>query len=719
MLGLGLRPPGSLVSSPQPPAQDMFASAQSPSVVGGGMMRLESAGSVIRQQIQQSRDAASAQANTPIVQGLAAYVRTCWSKAKQAKLPIEQKFLRAVASRRGEYTPEKLSQIRQQGGSEIYMMLFSTKARQASALIRDVMIGAGTDKPWTLRPTKVPDVSPDMLNQVAQAAAEAVHQAEMSGMPMSMDDIRQLLRDHKDRIEDQTMQVAKERVGRMENKMEDQMQEGGWLDALDQFVDDMTTFKTAFLKGPVVRRRTTMKWAPDGVGGYQLDTVDEMKLEWERVDPFHIYPAPWSRDVNDAWLIERHQMDRGSLESLVGVEGYSEDAIRAVLDEHGRNGLHEWLAIDSQRPNAEGRSAIQPISSSDLIDALQFWGPVSGKMLLEWGMDASKVPDPSKEYEAEVWLIGSHVIKSVVNADPLKRRPYYATGFERVPGAFWHNSLFDMVEDCQDMCNAASRSLANNLGISSGPQVVVNVERLPMGEKITEMYPWKLWQTTSDPMGSTALPITFFQPQSNAVELMQVYEKFSQLADETSGIPRYMAGLENNGGAGRTASGLSMMIGNASKTIKQVIGNIDLHVIDKAVSRLYFYNMRYLDDPELKGDVNIVARGALSLTVKEAAQVRRNEFLAATANPIDMQIIGLDGRAELLRQSASSLDMDASKIVPSVSVLKVRAAQAAQAQAAQAAAQQQGPLLPGAPAGNGQELMNGAPTTDHFSPPAQ
>src|SRR6185437_12820695 len=114
--------------------------------------------------------------------------------------------------------------------------------------------------------------------------------------------------------------------------------------------------------------------------------------------------------------------------------------------------------------------------------------------------------------------------------------------------------------DCQDMCNAAARSLAANMAIASGPQVAVNTGRMPPGEDATQMYPWKLWQFESDPMGSTAPPVIFFQPGSNADELMRVYERFSILADEYTGIPKYMTGTEGTPGAGRTASGLSMMI---------------------------------------------------------------------------------------------------------------------------------------------------------------
>ena len=102
---------------------------------------------------------------------------------------------------------------------------------------------------------------------------------------------------------------------------------------------------------------------------------------------------------------------------------------------------------------------------------------------------------------------------------------------------------------------------------------------------------------------------------------------------------------------------------------------------------------------------------ALTTITKEAAQVRRNEFLAATGNPIDMQIIGLEGRAELLREASKALNINPDKVVPSLSVIRQRAAMA-QMQMLQ---QQQGMQ----PQGNGQELMNGAPVEDQFSPTPQ
>lgn len=712
MQAFGIAPPASPVA-----AQAPVSSALGKQLNIGGIMTAKPLSTLLAEEATAAAVArAQEQQAQPLLTSLTSHIHDEWNKAKLAKLHIEKEMLKAVYARRGEYDPDKLDKIREQGGSEIYMMLFATKARQAKALLADVLIGSGTEKPWTITPTAKPDLPPSEVNQIMQSVQQMVAQAEMSPTPMSVDDIRQVLRDARATAEQHIMDAARQEAQRAEDDIEDMMQEGGFLEALDQFIDDLTVFKTAILKGPVVTRESKLVWSTGAPGQPAKPTVQTVnKVKWERVDPFMAYPAKYTKGVNDGPFIERHRLSRGQLSAMIGVEGYNEDAIRAVLDAHGDGGLTEWLMIDTARAGAEGRLPVLGNSGTDLIDALQYWGSASGKMLIEWGMDKKDVPDEAKEYEIEAWLIGNWVIKAVLNPDPLCRRPYYTDGYSRIPGAFWHNSLFDLISDCQDMCNSAARALANNLGIASGPQVVVNVDRLPRGEPITEMFPWKLWQTTSDPMGSSAAPITFFQPDSHSAELMTVYEKFAALADEYSGIPRYMTGTPGDGGAGRTASGMSMMIGNASKQIKQLVSSIDIHVLGPAVEGAFDWKMAYDPNANYQGDLNIVARGALSLTTKESAQVRRNEFLQATANPIDMQIIGLDGRAAILREAVKTLDMDSDKVVPSESVVKARAA-AAQQQMQMAKAAQMQPQGKSPAQGNGQTLMNEAPVTDNFQP---
>ena len=137
----------------------------------------------------------------------------------------------------------------------------------------------------------------------------------------------------------------------------------------------------------------------------------------------------------------------------------------------------------------------------------------------------------------------------------------------------------------------------------------------------------------NDPAGSSAPAVRFSQPDDNANTLMGVYDKFSRLADDHSGIPAYLYGDLNVQGAGRTSSGLSMLMGSAGKGIRQVVMHIDSDVIKPIVERQYVYNMRYDEDESIKGDLDIMPRGAINLANKEQMNVRRIEFLTATANP--------------------------------------------------------------------------------------
>jgi hypothetical protein len=284
--------------------------------------------------------------------------------------------------------------------------------------------------------------------------------------------------------------------------------------------------------------------------------------------------------------------------------------------------------------------------------------------LLDWGLEAEEDIDPHLSYPCEVWLIGGTVIKAVLNYDPLGRKPYFATSYESIPGTIAGNGVTDLCRDAQEMVNASARSLANNMGISSGPQVGVNVSRLPAGEDITQMYPWKIWQFQSSDYNDGSPPVQFFQPQSNAGELMKVFEAFSLRADEDTMIPKYMMG-GHQAGAARTSSGLSMLISNAGKGIKQVINNIDTNIITPIIERLYQDNLRYAEDPDLVGDVHVIARGASSLVVKEMEAARKMEFLQIVLNsPIAQQIVGIPGAAELLRDMAENFDINTDKLVP-------------------------------------------------------
>jgi hypothetical protein len=84
------------------------------------------------------------------------------------------------------------------------------------------------------------------------------------------------------------------------------------------------------------------------------------------------------------------------------------------------------------------------------------------------------------------------------------------------------------------------------------------------------------------------------------------------------------------------------------------------------LERQYQRNLRYSQDPDLIGDVQIVAQGAMSLVVKEAESVRKTEFLRLVLeSPVAQEIVGLPGTAELMRDLAGNLNSNIDRLVPS------------------------------------------------------
>lgn len=653
-----------------------------------------------------ARVAAEAANNQPLMLGLAAHVTTCWHEAKRAKDLITPRLLSAQRARAGQYDPTTLAMIREFGGSEEYARITANKCRIAEAWLRDVFIGQ-TEKPWTLAPTPKPDLPSDVMASVkAQVSTEFAIAFASTGVSVPPDvtsaRTTQLLEAEQQRLQED----ARGKAERMEQLMHDQMLQGGWVGAMRDFIGNLVTFPAAHFKAPVFRMRPTMQWS-QATGIWAPTVADEVVPEFECIDPFRCYPAPGATSPQDAYFIEHISLSRGDLYSMIGVEGFSEEAIRAVLDEYGRGGLVDWTAQSDMDTRAaiNGEQTKQLSTQTVTIDALEYSGPVQGRQLVEWGMSPAEVDDPDADYETCVWLIGRWVIKAQLNYDPLKRRGIYKASYEDLPGSYWGFGLPDILEDMQGIANAGVRSMVNNMAFSSGPMIGYNVDRLPAGEDLTQLHPLQVFQFNESQVGSNTKAIEFFQPESRVNDLLAVIEKAHKFADDFSLVPRIMGGDASTGGIGRTASGMSMMLNAANKGLKDVVMAVDTCVMTPQLEKLFNHNMIYHPDESVKGDAKVVARGAVSLMQLETLQLRRNEFLMATNNPLDSQIVGIEGRTEILRETAKGLQMDINRVVPPRGQATPPPQEGSQGQ--------QQPKAPG-----GESLADGTATTDNFSPTA-
>ncbi len=608
----------------------------------------------------------------PVVLRLASHVRAAFSSAVQAKATIMERMLMCLRQREGIYEADIEALIREQGGTTIYMLLTDVKCRALESWLKDIMLPSG-ERPYSIEPTPVPDIPPqfvekaqkhflqDYLQRVAVQAQADGQQFDPS--MINKDDLREAAEKFKDELLQQIREQAKQDADAIENNVDDELVEGKWYDALGDMIEDFATYPTAFVEGPVFRRRQTLQWIPvAGTLLSQISVADKIVKEYDRLDPFDVYPAAGAKTIQDGDLCIRKRFSRRDLDVLRGVDGFDTNAINQVLVRYA-NGYKEFIAYDTEIATPHDR----PNESTDPeghIDGIKFYGSVQGFMLREWGMTIKQVPDPYKEYPIIAYTVGPYVIGARINPHPLGRRNIYSASFRKKNGSIWGKSVPETMRDVQNICNSAARAICNNAAMASGPQVWQLVDLIPAECDRTNIHPWKIWEYSSEKLKSAGHdPMGFFQPELIVNELLGLYKHFFDQGSEVTGIPAYIYGNEKIGGAGATASGLSMLMNAAAKGLRNAAGNIDKGIISPSVEEHWLIIM--LTRPDLaRGDCKIVARASEYLVQQEQLQMRRAEVLDKTNNPTDLSIMGIDGRSELLRENFKSLKMNVDKLIP-------------------------------------------------------
>ena len=632
----------------------------------------------------------------PEYSSLTSSILRTFTKNRDAKRSsgIEDEIFTCLRDFNGEYSASDLSRIQEEGGSSIFMNLTATKVRAAQSWIRDILLSPNED-PFTIKPTPIPSLPEDLDSQLEDAftkeflqkKSEVTQEGQQPPTPKQVQDTISTLnrdkRDVRDAVLEEINLEALEQMKIMERKIKDDLKEGKWEDALSEFIEDFCIFPAAIMKGPVITKKDKLVWE----AGVPIVKEDFLFLN-KRVNPIDVYPDPSGSCTQDGDFIEHMRLSKIELYSLKGIKGYNAEAIDKVLENNNDGSCWFDTGIESEKAEEEKRGDM--IDANDgIFHALHYWGVAKTEDIEDWGLVIPDTEDENKYWEIEAILVGTEVIKCKLNDDPLKRRPYYKASYQNIPGAFWGRSLPSLMRDIQRMCNACARALASNMGLAAGPQIELYIDRLADAGDIEEIKPLKIWQVTNDPTGAQGRAINFFQVPSIANELLGVYEKFEQKADDATGIPRYSYGNERVGGAAQTASGLSMLLESATKSIKDAIRHIDVGLIVPRVEYQFFWNIIKNKVP-YTGDIDVLALGSSTLTMKGAQTAKRQEFLQITANENDQRLMGPEGRAELLRQLGKDLGLTA-KIVPSRLELrkKIEEEKAQQQQMMEMQAQQQ------------------------------
>lgn len=592
-----------------------------------------------------------------------------FNKDKEARYFDEQRWLQGYRNFRGLPGPD--NEFTATEKSRVFLRMTAMKVNAAYAQITEVLL---SDRfPIGVEATKVPlgiekNVSFDPKspeNAVAgntgptgPTSSGAPAPAPQTTATIARPSILQALGPIEDKVKDvkdklvsgivstQSAAVwspAADAAALMNETIQDQLEEADATKSLRSFCFEFVLLGTGVFKGPILKTKEYPKW--DKTGQYTPLMKDIPDVQ--NVSVWDIYPDAEARKPHEMErLTQRHRFSKSQLRQLKKRPFFRSKSIDLAI-QYGPSYEQEYW--ENTLKDAKNDQSIER------FEVLEYWGLVD-KELAE--LADLEIPEQYSEYDevqVNCWICNNQILRLVFNPFTPARIPYYIAPYELNPYSIFGIGVAENMADTQLMMNGFIRMLIDNAVKSSNIVFEVNENNLVPGQDF-EIYPGKVFKTNGQ-VGQSIFATKF---PNVTQECILAFDKFRQLADEATGLPSYSHGISGVMSTGRTASGMSMLMGAADKSIKSVVRNIDDYLLVPLGKALYAFNMQFNFQENFIGDLDIVALGTDSLMRNEVRSQKILQFLQVTANPMDAPFTN---RSYLLGELAASMELEKDKAV--------------------------------------------------------
>ncbi len=636
--------------------------------------------------------------------GLVGFIEERYNRSKDARQSDETRWLTSYRNYRGLYGPEV--QFTEQEKSQAFIKITKTKVLAAYAQIVDVLF-AGSKFPIGIEPSYKPlgvsssvhfdpkEITEEKLNEVTgqpdKSATVARPELLKNAGPLSdqLERVEEKLRDGIGKTPTSlTFEPAKEASRKMEKTIHDQLDESQASKHLRSTAFEMCLFGTGILKGPFALQKEYPNWDEEG----NYDPTFRSIPKVESVSIWNFYPDPDARNMAESeYTIERHRLGRSQLRALKKRPLFREEAIEEAIEIGPNYTPHYW---EGTLEDSESTSNIER------YEVLEYWGVVDAEMAEQADLSLPDEVADADEVQINAWMCNGQILRLVINPFTPTRLPYHSVPYELNPYGFFGIGLAENMEDTQEIMNGFMRLAVDNAALSSNLLIEIDETNLVPGQDMS-VYPGKVFRRQAGAPGQAIFGTKF--PNVTG-ECLQVFDKARQLADESTGMPSFAHGSTGVMGVGRTASGMSMLMGAAAQNIKAVVRNIDDYLLAPLGRSLFAFNMQFNFDKSIRGDLDVVARGTESLMRNEVRSQRLLQFMQMTANPAMQPFVKYD---YILREIAASMDLDEEKVLNDPREAAIQAEMMAAVAALmpqppqQAQPQQAGAPSPEDPTGNG------------------
>ena len=579
----------------------------------------------------------------------------------------EQRWLRAYRNYRGLYGSDV--QFTEAEKSRVFIKVTKTKTLAAYGQIVDVLF-ANNRFPLSVDPTELPegvvkDVSfdpkePEELRgstslstspygfkgdgkDLPKGATAKTLEGMLGPLEDKLKDIDNLKAEAGKTPTAITFSPALVAAKNMEKKIHDQLEESGASKHLRSTAFEMALFGTGVMKGPFAVDKEYPNWDEEGEYDPTLKTVPQVS----HVSVWNFYPDPDANNMDEAqFVIERHKMSRSQLRGLKKRPHFRSEVIEAAIAEGENYTKESW---------EDDLSDYAPEHGIERFEVLEYWGMCDIDMLIEQEIDIPKELQSLDELQVNVWICNGKLLRMVLNPFKPSTIPYMAAPYELNPYSFFGVGIAENMDDTQTLMNGFMRMSVDNAVLSGNLLIEVDETNLVPGQDLS-VYPGKVFRRQGGAPGQAIFGTKF---PNVSQENLQLFDKARQLADESTGLPSFAHGQTGVSGVGRTASGISMLMNAASGSVKTVIKNVDDYLLKPLGEGLFRFNMQFDYDKNIKGDLEVKARGTESLMANEVRSQRLMQFLQVASNPALAPFAKFQ---YVIREIAKAMDLDPDKV---------------------------------------------------------
>jgi len=602
------------------------------------------------------------------VSSIIPFIYERYQRSEDYREQDEDRWLRAYRNYRGLYGPDV--QFTEAEKSRVFIKVTKTKTLAAYGQIVDVLF-ANQRFPLSVDPTELPegvveDVSfdpqePEQLrgdtalstspygfagdgNDLEPGATAQSLQEKLGVVQNKLEPVQEKLKEGPGKTPTAiTFSPAMIAAKKMQKKIHDQLEESGAGKHMRNSAFEMALFGTGVMKGPFATDKEYPNWDDEGNYDPLFKTVPQV----QHVSVWNFYPDPDANNMDEAqYVIERHKMSRSQLRSLKKRPYFRGQVIDEVIA-IGENYTKKYWEDDL--------SDYAPESSIERFEVLEYWGMVDVDMLEEQDITIPDELQDFDELQANVWICNGKLIRMVLNPFKPSKIPYHAAPYELNPYSFFGVGIAENMDDTQTLMNGFMRMAVDNAVLSGNLIMELDETNLVPGQDLS-LYPGKVFRRQGGAPGQAIFGTKFPNVSS---ENMMLFDKARQLSDESTGMPSFAHGQTGVSGVGRTASGISMLMGAAQGGIKTVVKNVDDYLLRPLGEGFFRFNMQFDFDPEIKGDLEVKARGTESLMANEVRSQRLMQFLQVASSPALAPFAKFQ---YVIREIATSLDLDPDKV---------------------------------------------------------